>query len=101
MPSQSSIGGSGVTTRKPPIEIQEVNAASNVDGVTQWLECLSVEQEVVGSNPISVVWMLSSGLANTKSIGCGYTSALIPSPSPQGRRELDSKSLSPRERDLG
>jgi hypothetical protein len=27
--------------------------------------------------------------------------ALIPSPSPKGRRELDSKSLSPWERDLG
>jgi hypothetical protein len=27
--------------------------------------------------------------------------ALIPNPSPEGRREPDSKSLSPRERDLG
>jgi hypothetical protein len=65
MPSQSSIGGSwSYDPSVAPIEIQEVNAASNVDGVTQWLECLSVEQEVVGSNPISVVWMLSSRLVN-------------------------------------
>jgi hypothetical protein len=28
-------------------------------------------------------------------------STLIPNPSPWGRREHDSKSLSPRERDLG
>jgi hypothetical protein len=72
MPSQSSIGGSWSYDPEAPIEIQEVNAASNVDGVTQWLECLSVEQEVVcicsadatRTNPISVVWMLSSKLAN-------------------------------------
>jgi hypothetical protein len=37
----------------------------------------------------------------TKSIDYGYTSTLIPNPSPKGRREHESKSLSPRERDLG
>jgi hypothetical protein len=36
-----------------------------------------------------------------KPIGFAATSALIPSLSPWGRREHDSKSLAPRERDLG
>jgi hypothetical protein len=34
-------------------------------------------------------------------IGLRAASALIPNPSPKGRREHDSKSLSPWERDLG